>query len=105
VAKPTNESLRVGRTRVSHFKELFTLADACAVDHPWRYSKVRFEPLHIPLSVTVDGNEGTALGVFYAETDQGWPNEAKLIYLVSFPEEARPRLVGDDKITAHRLSD
>ena len=65
---------------------------------------MRFEPLQIPFSVTADGKEGTALGVFYAETDAGWPDAPKLTYLVTFPDEPRPRLVVDKEITAHRLS-
>jgi hypothetical protein len=79
------------------------IEDRPAKDHPWRYSKVRFASFHTPLAVSVEGSEGAALGCFYAEVDSNWPNDAKLVYLVSFPREPRPRLVQAGEITGQRV--
>jgi hypothetical protein len=56
-------------------------------------------PLHIRLRVILkEGNEGTVLAVMYGEGDPGFPATPSLFYLVSFPGEARPRVVPQDEI-------
>ena len=64
---------------------------------------MRFASFHTPLAVSSEGGEGAALGCFYDDADPGWPNDVKLIYLVSFPRDPRPRLVPADDISAQRV--
>jgi hypothetical protein len=62
---------------------------------------VRFASFNTPLSVNVSGGKGTAFGCFYDETDPGWPDDANLVYLVSFHGEPSPRLVQASDISGH----
>lgn len=63
-----------------------------------------FAPLQMPLMLSVDGGRSVrALGFFYDEGDDGRPDEGRLVYLVSFEDEPRPRLVDHDKVIGQRL--